>query len=78
MFKKGGWREYQEKLVRRGEILIDLRFLEDMKKVLKELNKGKRGRPYKYSNGLFTFLGYLYAFVRNYRILEGYAEHLMG
>ena len=39
MFKKGGWREYQEKLVRRGEILIDLRFLEDMKKELKELNK---------------------------------------
>ncbi len=71
MFKRGGWREYNEKLVRRGEMLIDIRFLEDMEKELEELNKGKRGRPYKYSEGLFLFLAYLYAFVRNYRILEG-------
>ncbi len=41
-----------------------------MKKELEKLNRGKRGKPYKYSDDLFTFLGYLYTFVR-YRILEG-------
>jgi len=51
--------------------LIDIGFLEDIEEELEEMNKGKRGRPYSYSDGLFIFLGYLYVFVRNYRILEG-------
>jgi len=53
----------KRKAFHRKEILIDIGFLEDMEKELEELNKGKRGRPYKYSDGLFIFLGYLYALV---------------
>ena len=60
-----------ENLVKRGEILIDIGFLKETDEELKKLNKGKRGRPYRYSEGLFMFLAYLYAFMRNYRILEG-------
>lgn len=71
MCRKGVWREYNERLVKRGEILIDIGFLEDIEEELEELNEGKRGRPYKYGDALFTFLGYLYVFVRNYRMLEG-------
>jgi len=38
---------------------------------MEEINKGKRERTYKYGEGLFVFLGYLDAYVRNYRIIEG-------
>ncbi len=62
---------YNAKLVRRGEILIELDFLNNMGEELKMMNRGKKGRSYKYGDSLFVFLGYLYAFIRNYRILEG-------
>jgi len=71
MFKSGRWKEYNDKLVKRGEVLIDFGFLKDMDKELEELNKGKRERPYRYSESLFKILGYFYAFVKNYRIIEG-------
>jgi len=35
--------------------LIDIGFLEDMEKELEELNKGRRGRPYRYSDGFVHF-----------------------
>jgi len=56
MFKSGRWKEYNDKLVKRGEVLIDFGFLKDMDKELEELNKGKRGRPYRYGEGLFKIL----------------------
>ena len=65
------WCEYNEKLVRRGEILFNLDFVKNMEKELEEMNRGKKGRPYIYPNSLFRFLGYLYLFFPNYRILEG-------
>jgi len=39
------------------------------------MNSGKKGKSYKYGESMFVFLGYLYAFIRNYRILEGLCEH---
>jgi len=65
------WGEYNERLIKRGEILIDLDFMDRMEEELRMMNEGKRGRKYRYGEGLFKFLGYLYAFIRNYRILEG-------
>ena len=53
--------EYNEKLVMQGKILIKIVFLKDIGNELRRMNKG-------YS--LFTFLGYLYTFIRNYRMLE--------
>jgi len=32
MVKEGEWGEYNEKLVKRGEISIDIEFLEDMRR----------------------------------------------
>ena len=76
MFKSGRCKEYNDKLVKRGEVLIYLGFLKDMDKELEELNKGKRGRPYRYGEGLFKILGYFYSFVKNYRIIEGLCRAL--
>ena len=55
MFKSGKWKEYNDKLVKRGEVLINFGFLKDIDKELEELNKGKRGRPYRYGESLFKF-----------------------
>lgn len=65
------WSGYNERLVKRGEILLDLEFLKDMGREIEDMNEGKRGRPYTYGDSLFTLLGYFYAFIRNYRIIEG-------
>lgn len=70
------WREYNRKLVQRGEILFNLDFVKRMDEELEEMNEGKRGRPYIFPNSLFKFLGYLYPFFRNYRILEGICKVL--
>ncbi len=45
--------------------------VKNMDKELEEMNKRKKGRPYIYPNSLFRFLGYLYLFFPNYRVLEG-------
>ncbi len=40
------------------------------------MNENKRGRPYRYSESLFKFLECFYAFVKNYRIIEGLCRAL--
>jgi hypothetical protein len=40
------WKEYNEQLVRRGEALLDFDFLKGWGVELKEMNAGKRGKPY--------------------------------
>ena len=70
------WRNYNEKLVKRGEILLSLDFINRIDEELKEMNKGKKGRPYEYTNSLFVFLGHLYLFFYKYRILEGICKSL--
>ncbi|MDY6985958.1 MAG: hypothetical protein SVE93_06115 [Candidatus Thermoplasmatota archaeon] len=42
------WREYNEKLVKRGELLISLDFLDSWDEELKEMDVKKRGRPYEF------------------------------
>ena len=71
-----GWREYNEKLVKRGEILFNLDFLTTMEEELKEMNRGKRGRPYQFPDSLFRFLAKLCPFFQNYRLLEGLCRKL--
>ena len=44
-----------------GKILIKIVFLKEMGNELRRMNKG---------DSLFTFLGYPYTFIRNYRMLE--------
>ena len=71
------WRDYNEHLVKRGEILIPLSALRNWKKELKRLNKGKRGRPFFYPNSLMRLFGIIRIVFRvPYRQLEGIAKPL--
>jgi len=57
---KRDWKEYNRKLVKRGEAYISLDFIETWKKELDEMNRGKEGAPYQYPDSLMTFLAYIY------------------
>ena len=43
------WKEYIEALVRRGEILLDMEFLDNWSKELKIMNRGKEGARFIHS-----------------------------
>jgi transposase len=80
--KKINWREYNEKLVKRGELYLDLNFLRSWEKELKKLNKGKngkrkRGRQYEFPFSFIKFLGFVHIlFHLPYRQLEGFLRKL--
>ena len=74
---KRDWREYNEKLVARGEAYISLDFIDSWKEDLKELNRGKVGAPYEYPECLMVFLAYLHMLLNiDYRGLEGFLRGL--
>ena len=67
------WPEYNAKLVRRGEFYLDLSCVKNWGRELKEMNKRKRGAPYKYPKTFMTFASIIYSFFRMpYRQLEGF------
>ncbi len=66
------WKEYNEKLVRRGEFYITMDFLDNWEKELEEMNKGKKGRPYEYPDSFMFFLAFLHTAFLPFRQLEGF------
>jgi len=69
-----GWREVDEGLIRRGELLLDLDFLEGYEEELESMNRGKEGRPFTLTRSHIGFLGVVrYLFSLPYRQLEGFA-----
>lgn len=67
------WPEYNAKLVRRGEFYLDLSCVKNWGRELREMNRRKRGAPYKYPNTFITFASIIYTFFRMpYRQLEGF------
>jgi len=54
------WVNYNEALVKRGEILIDLDFLKNWNKELEEMNEGKRGWKYLYPWSFIRLLGFIH------------------
>jgi len=66
------WSYYNEKLVRRGEILISADILQGWDKELAEMNYKKRGRKFVYPNSFMKIVGYARAyFGLPYRQTEG-------
>jgi hypothetical protein len=64
------WRCVDERLIRRGELLLSLDFLERYDLDLSVLNCGKVGRPYK-----VTYMYVVrYLFSMPYRQLEGFTQ----
>lgn len=56
---KRDWPAYNDQLVRRGELLIDLDWLAGWEVELDEMNEGKEGRPYAYPDSLMDFVAAL-------------------
>jgi len=75
--QKRDWKTYNEQLVKRGELLINLDFVENWEKELEEMNRGKRGKPFDYPESLIRFLAFpRYFFRLQFRQEEGFVEAL--
>jgi IS5 family transposase len=71
------WKETDEKLIRRGELILDPSLLENHEQELKTMNKGRRGRPYLLANTYVELLSAVrYLYQMPYRQLEGFTRSL--
>lgn len=74
---KRDWKVYNEHLVRRGEILLDVDCLKGWQQELQAMNEDKEGRKFVYSESLIMFLSALkLVFQLGYREAEGLARGL--
>jgi len=72
-----GWKETDERLIRRGELILDPKLLQNPKQELKTMNKHKRGRNYHISNTYIQLLAAVrYLYNMPYRQLEGFTRAL--
>ena len=66
------WHDYDESLIERGRILMDIGFLRSWNKEIKKMNKGKVGAPFEYSHSYLHFLAFLkIGFKIAYRTVQG-------
>lgn len=66
------WHDYNESLIERGRILMDIGFLKLWNKEITKMNKGKVGAPFEYSYSYIHFLAFLkIGFRIPYRIVQG-------
>jgi IS5 family transposase len=74
------WPNYNQSLVRRGEILIGFDVITNWDTELKEMNKDKVGEPFHYPNTFLLLLGYAKVYFHlPYRQTEGIAQgHAKG
>jgi hypothetical protein len=74
------WSNYNQSLVRRGEILIGFDVFDNWDTELKEMNQGKIGEPFHYPNTFLLLLWYAKAYFHlPFRQTEGIAQgHAKG
>jgi hypothetical protein len=71
------WDSVDKRLIKRGELLLNLDFLEEYEEELKAMNRGKEGRPFTLTNSHVVFLAVArYLFGLPYRQLEGFTRAL--
>jgi hypothetical protein len=70
------WKGYNEALVKRGLILLDLDFVAGWSRELKAMNDGKEGGRYRYPESFIKLLAVVHAYVLPYRQLEGFMRGL--
>jgi len=68
---KRNWKEYNEKLVKRGEFYIRPIFLVKWNSEIKQMNAGKVGQPYLYPKSMIESLAVLHCKSFDYRALKG-------
>jgi len=67
------WPGYNERLVRRGELYLDMGWLDSWEDELRTMNGGKRGRPYGFPESMMRFLAAVRQILRmQYRQMEGF------
>jgi hypothetical protein len=72
-----GWKETDERLIRRGELILDIESLKNHREELKKMNKGKRGPNYRIADSYIQLLSAVrYLYQMPYRQLEGYTRIL--
>ena len=57
--QRRNWKEYNDKLVRRGEVYISLDFLDSWDDELAKMNEGKVGRPFVYPQTFIYFSAFI-------------------
>jgi hypothetical protein len=66
------WKNYNESLVKRGEILLDFDVIDNWNTELSEMNKNKEGRKFVYPDSFIKLLGYMRIYFHlPYRQTEG-------
>ena len=66
------WSSYNQSLVRRGEVILDLDVIDSWHSELKGMNNGKKGAQYDYPNSFVQLLGYMRVYFHlPYRQTEG-------
>src|SRR4030065_1011897 len=70
------WKRYNEALVKRGLIFIDMDFVANWSRELKDMNDGKEGGRYRYPESFIKLLAVVHAYVLPYRELEGFMRGL--
>jgi len=72
-----GWKETDERLIRRGELILDPRFLQNPEQELEAMNTHKRGPNYRMTNTYIQLLAAIrYIYQMPYRQLEGFTRAL--
>jgi len=75
--KKRDWRAEDERLIKRGEFYLDIEFVESWDEDAKRMNRGKRGRPFRYPQTFIQWMSLIHTFFRMpYRQMQGFAEKL--
>jgi hypothetical protein len=66
------WKNYNESLIRRDEVLLDFDVIDNWDSELEEMNKDKEGRKFVYPDSFIKLLGYMRAYFHlPYRQTEG-------
>ena len=68
---KRNWKETNQKYIKRGEFLINPKFLQTWNEEIRQMNAGKIGEPYLYPNSMIEFAGYFHSRGFQYRECEG-------
>ena len=75
-FDRRDWKKYNEQLVKRGEFLLDLDFIEKWEEELYHMNLGKIGAPYQFPNSLIELQAVWHAKSIPCRMIEGMTRRL--
>jgi hypothetical protein len=71
------WHDYNESLIERGRILMDISFIRSSNREIRKMNEGKIGAPFEYSHSYIQFLAFLkIGFKIAYRTIQGIVRGL--